>query len=607
MNSKQIGKIFEDIRKDKQISQNVLCRNIVTQAVLSRFEKGSKTINCLVFNALMQRLGEDPTKFTVLVSKKEYSYLNWRDSILAKLSRTECTTDEFKTPIATDYSLNKNIQEQFTEFYSGYIVDNIEKMEHAIEITVPEYRNELKLSCKYSGDELLYIELCIAKASQKTECLSDKNRKILEFIIHYIDSNLSLLLKDNLYEKAALIYAKFAPKKCIDKKITLCRNSLNIKKKAGRVQGIEELFCVLKELYKEKKRGLPEEDANILEAIRLIKSDFNVKIDSDYFAFGYQEYYLLNEAIKNYRIRNGLSVKKFAEKCGISEHNYKDIEKGKQEVKKNMFSLISNALDMNIGKYNADIIADNYSELLILDEIKSQSRLNHLDQVLELVDILEKMLGRNSILPENKQFVKSVRDIIYFLKGQISFDDYLLENDKTIHLTISRIENETTLHNYTTMEIVIAYYKAIAYYLQEDYDGVIRILSNLLNNIKGSEINPVSRQQEIVLILDLLKRCLMYQQKYEEALEVSRMGITYCNITNMAEKLPDFLFAYAKVLWMKGSQIKRELPQKSLCYMHAADFLSGYWGIICDQNAIRNEINHIKKSLQENHQIEDHL
>ena len=159
MNNKQIGKIFENISKDKQIPQNILCKNIVTQAVLSRFEQGSKTVNCLVFNALMQRLGEDPTKFTVLVSKKEYSYLNWRDSILAKLSRNECTTDEFKTPIATDYTLNKNIQEQFTEFYSGYIEDNIEKMKHAIEITVPEYKDEFNLSCRYSGDELLYIEL----------------------------------------------------------------------------------------------------------------------------------------------------------------------------------------------------------------------------------------------------------------------------------------------------------------------------------------------------------------------------------------------------------------------------------------------------------------
>lgn len=594
MNNKQIGKIFENIRKDKQIPQNILCKNIVTQAVLSRFEQGSKTVNCLVFNALMQRLGEDPTKFTVLVSKKEYSYLNWRDSILAKLSRNECTNDEFKTPIATDYTLNKNIQEQFTEFYSGYIEDNIEKMEHAIEITVPEYKDEFNLSCRYSGDELLYIELYIAKASQKAGCLSDKNRKMLEFIFHYIDSNLSLFLKDNLYEKAALIYAKFAPKEYIDKKIRLCRNSLNIKKKTGRVQGIEELICALEELYKEIKKDLPEEDTNILEAIRLIKSDFKVKVNSDYFAFGYQEYYLLNEAIKNYRIRNGLSVKEFVKKCGISEHNYRDIEKGKQEVKKNMYSILSNALNMNIGKYNADIIADNYSELLIIDEIKEQARLNNLNQALELVNILEKMLGEKTHLPENKQFIKGMRDIINLLDGQISPNDYLVENDITLGLTIPNVKATTCCINYTRMEMMLSYYKAYTLSLLHQYDEGIDILDGIWFFLRDSKVNLVCRQQEIIFGLNLIKRLLIKQKRYKDALKIARMGIGYIFKTNKAEKLHDFIFSYASVAELAEEQ-SFKTKERNRQYLQAALSFCQFFMVHCDQQVIENKLAQIKE------------
>ncbi len=594
MNNKQIGKIFENIRKDKQIPQNILCKNIVTQAVLSRFEQGSKTVNCLVFNALMQRLGEDPTKFTVLVSKKEYSYLNWRDSILAKLSRNECTTDEFKTPIATDYTLNKNIQEQFTEFYSGYIEDNIEKMKHAIEITVPEYKDEFNLSCRYSGDELLYIELCIAKTSQKAGCLSDKNRKMLEFIFHYIDSNLSLFLKDNLYEKAALIYAKFAPKEYIYKKIRLCRNSLNIKKKTGRVQGIEELICALEELYKEIKKDLPEEDTDILEAIRLIKSDFNVKVNSDYFAFGYQEYYLLNEAIKNYRIRNGLSVKEFVKKCGISEHNYRDIEKGKQEVKKNMYSILSNALNMNIGKYNADIIADNYSELLIIDEIKEQARLNNLNQALELVNILEKMLGEKTHLPENKQFIKGMRDIINLLDGQISPNDYLVENDITLGLTIPNVKATTCCINYTRMEMMLSYYKAYTLSLLHQYDEGIDMLDGIWFFLRDSKVNLVCRQQEIIFGLNLIKRLLIKQKRYKDALKIARMGIGYIFKTNKAEKLHDFIFSYASVAELAEEQ-SFKTKERNRQYLQAALSFCQFFMVHCDQQVIENKLAQIKE------------
>lgn len=131
-----MGKMFCQMRMDRNVSQESLGENIITQKAISKFEQNGEIPNKLVLDALVQRMGKTMDYFTILLSKQEYEYFVWRRKVLRQIQSNSLNEAVWEDEMAKNRALNENLQEQFVLFWKSYLRDDTERMKQAIALTV---------------------------------------------------------------------------------------------------------------------------------------------------------------------------------------------------------------------------------------------------------------------------------------------------------------------------------------------------------------------------------------------------------------------------------------------------------------------------------------
>jgi tetratricopeptide (TPR) repeat protein len=72
MNNSAIGKIIHDMRTQKKIKVGKLCKGLCSISMLSRIESGERHPDKFLFDALIERMGESPEKYSLLGTKNEF-------------------------------------------------------------------------------------------------------------------------------------------------------------------------------------------------------------------------------------------------------------------------------------------------------------------------------------------------------------------------------------------------------------------------------------------------------------------------------------------------------------------------------------------------------
>jgi transcriptional regulator with XRE-family HTH domain len=72
MNNSAIGKIIHDMRTQKKITAVKLCKGLCSVSMLSRIESGERHPDKFLFDALIERMGESPEKYSLLGTKNEF-------------------------------------------------------------------------------------------------------------------------------------------------------------------------------------------------------------------------------------------------------------------------------------------------------------------------------------------------------------------------------------------------------------------------------------------------------------------------------------------------------------------------------------------------------
>ena len=179
-----MGKMFSQMRMDRNVSQESLGENIITQKAISKFEQNGEMPNKLVLDALVQRMGKTMDYFTILLSKQEYEYFVWRRKVLRQIQCNSFDEPVWEDEMAKNRALNENLQEQFVLFWKSYLRDDTEKMKQAIALTVDMSKDEVNPKSCIGSTEMAYLLLYFEKKAENMD-LSDE--KYLRSILRYID------------------------------------------------------------------------------------------------------------------------------------------------------------------------------------------------------------------------------------------------------------------------------------------------------------------------------------------------------------------------------------------------------------------------------------
>ncbi len=89
MEDKKTGEMLYLLRTEQGIRQETLCYGLCSRSVYSRYESGERHVDKLLFNLLLQRMGKDPGKLSMVLTPQEYRYFRWKKEALDAIAQRD--------------------------------------------------------------------------------------------------------------------------------------------------------------------------------------------------------------------------------------------------------------------------------------------------------------------------------------------------------------------------------------------------------------------------------------------------------------------------------------------------------------------------------------
>ena len=373
--------------------------------------------------------------------------------------------------MAKNRALNENLQEQFVLFWKSYLRDDTEKMKQAIALTVDMSKDEVNPKSCIGSTEMAYLLLYFEKKAENMD-LSDE--KYLRSILRYIVENYEEHEMLKVLGKATCLYGSYAVNTESSEKILYYKKAVELQRKLGRLEGMEDLLRGLLRQY-ELTGQAPEEDyGSMLQALTSIRKELGIDDKSFMAQEISSECVLLHEVLSDFRLERNLSVRQIDEKA-CSEKTYRALEKGKRGANHSTYDLLAELMDIQIGRYNADIVSDKYSDYKLAAELIAERQSQNRAKSMEMLDELEKSLGEYADLSINRQFIQRIRNVEDYYQKKITPEEFLDKIDETIRLTIPEWKENYGTHFYTKGEVILVYHKAMVYEDMGKIDEAIEI------------------------------------------------------------------------------------------------------------------------------------
>ena len=224
-----IGSLVRKLRKEQGITQSQLGMGICSVPTINRIETGERDMDMLLAIRIFQRLGYNPDKFELYGDNEEFLQYDQRIAIekWMKLGKYDEVKRELEA-YQKDWErwINENpLQRQFVAkvqgclaIHDGDVQAGIEKLENAIMITVPGYK-ENWFETAILGEEELELITILADANEQSgqrQIAYDAREKI----IRYIDYK--QIKKDQIVKLYTGIVCKLAPDLLEQEKAQVC-------------------------------------------------------------------------------------------------------------------------------------------------------------------------------------------------------------------------------------------------------------------------------------------------------------------------------------------------------------------------------------------------
>ena len=557
-----MGKMFSQMRMDRNVSQESLGENIITQKAISKFEQNGEIPNKLVLDALVQRMGKTMDYFTILLSKQEYEYFVWRRKVLRQIQCNSLDEAVWEDEMAKNRALNENLQEQFVLFWKSYLRDDTERMKQAIALTVDMSKDEVNPKSCIGSTEMAYLLLYFEK---KAGSMDSSHEKYLGSILHYIVENYEEYEMLKVLGKAACLYGSYAVNAESNEKILYYKKAVELQRKFGRLDSMEDLLGGLLRQY-ELTGQAPEEDySGMLHTLTAIRKKLGINDKSFMTQEISAECVLLHEVLRDYRQERKLSVRQIDEKA-CSGKTYRALENGKRGANHNTYDLLAELMDIQIGRYNADIVSDKYSDYKLAAELITERQSQNRAKSMEMLDELEKSLGGYVDLSINRQFIQRIRNVEDYYQKKITPEEFLEKIDETIRLTIPEWKKDYGTHYYTKGEVILVYHKAMVYHKINKLDEALELVRHLWSFYEKSEVDWSFYVEELILLTVFYEDVLADMGCYEQAVELTNQGIRWCFESGRGIKLDRFVVAWGFCLENSVIELTDELKAKCTEY-----------------------------------------
>ena len=257
MTETQIGKMIEEMRKEKKIGREALARGLCSGAQFSSFEKGERKLDNLLIYRIFDRIGIEADEFALMVTESEYEYYLWKEHTYKAVEQAdweelEKLLEDEETALRLEY--NEKLQQQY--YYKMKAILEAEKnhnysmaaefLERAIEQTMPDVF-AAKWKKIYLGENELHLLMLYLYYGAKAGCLEKAFQdELYGKLESYITrEHMEAKKLSRLYPKLVCIWMHIAELSLEDRK-KLCENAIQLLQETRQARFCANIFYLRK-------------------------------------------------------------------------------------------------------------------------------------------------------------------------------------------------------------------------------------------------------------------------------------------------------------------------------------------------------------------------
>ena len=238
MKQKLVGEVIYYCRKDKKISQTQLSKGLCSISTLSRIESGERSVDSLLVENLLQRLGKSSEQFEFVLDYVDFKLSNLRYEIMVNLNNRN--DDLVNEQLNTYRELADSASKIHLQFISMVEIELLmrenanskqlnEKARKVVKLTIPDFTMDQPSGISnYS----LYEVRCILHTILTMESIQEQCALIGD-LYHYVEINYDSILLGMVGPEILYHYARILLQcKEYQKAIDYCDTGIAIIQKA---------------------------------------------------------------------------------------------------------------------------------------------------------------------------------------------------------------------------------------------------------------------------------------------------------------------------------------------------------------------------------------
>lgn len=521
---KQFGAFLCELRKERNVTLEVLSHGLCDVGKLSRIENGQMEADKLLRDRLLGRLGVAPENYENFLYYREYKCWKERQEIVyailyGEIEKAESLLETYKeqnlqkNPLAQQYYLSMLAQVRRQAGAEGWELQDL--FRQAVGLTMPEEEKEEIRGKLLSVEEInLLLELEYYSAEHKNK---EERQTWYEELISYEEAlHLDKLAISKIYPKTVYYYYLFwanngsREKKEVAKMLRLCNKAIEVLRKAKRMFYFWELLGVKQELLQlliveNKEKGemsvkkLKEwyaECARWRETLGEVYDTYGISRTIQEYCYLYvdMEAHCIGDVVRIRRKMLGMTMLELSE--GIcSERTISRLERNLTEPRREIVRLLFKRLHMAMDFCKSDLLTEKPEAKKLFAEAKQSCNRREYDKSEELLKQVKAMISLE--VPENRQAIRR--------------SEIVNENNKKFHGGIEIDKKRWISQIKEVLEYTIPYEIAVA--SREKYltQSELTCLQNLASKLTWDD-------SELGQCIQSLYELFEHQRKIEECL-----------------------------------------------------------------------------------------
>ncbi len=508
-----LGEMLYRFRMEKNIAAKKLCSGICSPAMISLMENNERVPDILQFIYFVERMGISPEHCSIMVTKTEYLYLEWRNETLDAIEKSDWVgvKELLRSDIPAKTWCNKKIEMQFFYYASGIYEASLynyktatELLEKAAKQTVPEpskvAEGKVLLSTLELNIFMLYLYYGV-----KGNCLTPEEARIFfSFLEHYVYSG--ILEGDEqakIYPKLICIgilsienFTEEEKREYLEKSICLARED----KTFHDLTEVLRMYIQLLEKEKDEKLGFYKTHYKVF--CDLLESEgYDTTFRPEMMAFSRANYYLLEEYLESERKAKGMTQAELSE--GICEpETYSRMVNGKQIPSRKNMQALSERLEIRWNYYRGEIDTCNSKAF----QLRLQHRIAAIEEryndSLDLLQQLKTFLDMTIV--ENYQYIKSNEIILNQRLSLLTAEEAYDELEKVLSITLTKESVCGRGIYYSQTELEIIGHMAQFLKIMGKYEEGISLLLPVIKRFEKSKLDFESQSSGYYFLLSIL-------------------------------------------------------------------------------------------------------